>query len=320
MTIAEIEHENILLYMKRCYGIPDENVVIRGKPLGFKSGAEMGKLLYSKSPDEWSSVKSYNVTVLEHDGIDYLYISCFVEGSPEAEFDKVRIHSIPKSVSKALVTRFSEKSYIPPDRLPGLKRLLEYKEPTGPRITPQINPEAAKFPLYKAESNKVPTALIKPQSKPRVLKTASSKYGKKSASAPADSGESHSAPPPPNAGTALSGKRTASHGSMGDESTTSSTANVDAASPRENADASAPPQNPSAPTAPNDASFANPASASASASISAPLLSQKRGATNDVSFHASSGVKRYRSIQVENVEKTHVWSDPNGTIHVIEYV
>ena len=155
----------IMTYGKKSFVVSDEAIVMRGKPFEFESGEQMGKMLASKSPDEWRGVKTKHITVLNNGTHDFLYISGYVAGSDAQVIDQKRLHSVSKVVSKALITRF-QNSTMSDQRKQAIDRLLSF-EPPPDAAGPQINPLIVGWRLLGIETSKVPTVIVKPVTRPR---------------------------------------------------------------------------------------------------------------------------------------------------------
>ena len=313
ITVEKIETAYFLTYMKKSYGIEDENIIIEGVPYACKDGEEMGRLLSSKSPDEWINVKTKHIFMLTHEGVDYLYIGCYVPGTNEEAFDKIRLHSIHKPVVKALVERFNACN-LRPEKREGLKRLLEYKMPTE-EDGPQINPDKARFPSMRIESCRIPTAFVKPASRPRVLKSQNSKYGRKSAArlaaanALADAEQEKARL---EAQLKLANSESGTKGEAQDATTRKRDASQ--ASLAEGAATS---------IVSTTASTVLTTSPSSLVEASAPVMpmdaNSSFGASADIPFlEAVGGCKRFRCMTVADASKTHVHMTPSGVIYIIE--
>ena len=87
-----------LSYGKKVFGIPDDAFVLVGTPFECADGAEMGRMLASKSCDEWARLKPRNVFILHADDTDFLYVAAFVPGSPTEAVDRKRLHPIHRPV------------------------------------------------------------------------------------------------------------------------------------------------------------------------------------------------------------------------------
>lgn len=162
-----IKDDNFFItYGKKSFFVSADNVVLRGKPFEFDNGMEMGRVLNSKSPEEWKRVKTKHVTVLSDGAHDFLYITAYVAGSEAESTDIKRLHPISKVVSKALIARFNN-SNISDERKKSIFRLLHFTPPPDD-IGPQITPAVAGWKLIGTDISKIPTSAIKPVAKSRV--------------------------------------------------------------------------------------------------------------------------------------------------------
>ena len=312
ISISEIDHDLFITFSKRTYGIPDDVVRKQGVPFPCESGEEMGKLLSSKSPDSWIHIKTKHVTILEHEGVDFIYIACYVQDSSQQEFDKRRLHPIPKPVCKSLVDRFNN-APLKPQKRKDLERLLSFRVPTEEEGV-QIDPKSAKFPIYQAESCRIPTARVKPQSKPRQLKSSSGKYGRKTALKIAAAAGAQ------NASNVQDGNASQESGRQ----TQDEKRNAGKETAKEHEEAN---RNAHTIVASNKRGMPLESSSydledgagSASVASSSRTATTMDQTSNDISLDAVTGFKRLRTLKVEDPNKTHVHIADNGLISILEY-
>lgn len=316
ISISEIDHDLFITFSKRTYGIPDIVVRKQGVPFPCESGEEMGKLLSSKSPDSWIHIKTKHPTILEHDGVDFIYISCYVPGSSQQEFDKRRLHPIPKPVCKSLVDRFNS-APLKIQKRQALDRLLKFRVPTEEEGV-QIDPKSAKFPIYQAESCRIPTARVKPQSKPRQLKSSSGKYGRKSALKNAAAAEVQNVSSVKDGGASQQSERQAEDGkrNAGKETAKEHEEHEEYEDSAHTIVASNKRKMPLASSSSDLEAGTGSGGSVASSSRTATTMDQT---SNDISLDEVTGFKRLRTLKVEDPNKTHVHIADNGLISILEY-
>jgi hypothetical protein len=77
-----IAESNVTQYATCVYGVPDDYIVKQGLPMPFKSAEEMNKMLNSKSPTMWDKVRSKHMSILRND--DRLKPTGWYPGKPDA--------------------------------------------------------------------------------------------------------------------------------------------------------------------------------------------------------------------------------------------
>jgi len=167
--IDNVKEQHFLTYGKKTFGTPSYAYVILGTPFPCADGKEMGHILASKAPEQWSKIKSKHIYVLNADGQDYFYVCFYVAGSPTENIDIRRLFPVHRPVCKGLVDRFNL-SNISDARKVQIARIMNFRVPPE-ECGPQIDPRAMRWDRYLVEAGSIPTEKVAPTSTPRPLKS-----------------------------------------------------------------------------------------------------------------------------------------------------